>query len=62
METGDIREATGKSKIINWAKNLKDYLKKFEKIKARNILNIFFFVKFRLITWINFNLIQIYSH
>ena len=50
METGDIRVATGKFKIINRAKNLKDNLKNFEKIKARNILNIFFFVKFRLIT------------
>ena len=42
METGNIRMATGKSKIINLAKNLKDYLKKVKKIVARRILNIFF--------------------
>ena len=51
MRTVDIGVATGKFKIINLAKNLRDYLKK---IVASNILNKFYILKkFRLITFSN---------
>ena len=59
METVDIRVATGKYKIINWAKNLKVHFKKFKKVIARDILSILYFCKKVLIN--NLNHVQSYS-